>query len=118
MAQNIGGVGDTQGPDAWFKGLPIITRFWFGGAFVMTLAVNFQVVPAYSIFFDWTQVTQKFELWRLLTSFLYVGKFEFNTLIGLMLLVQFSERYEKGGPFNTGAGGGTADYCVRAGTNS
>eukprot|EP00977_Amphora_coffeiformis_P011084 scaffold2655_cov179-Amphora_coffeaeformis.AAC.17 len=29
-----------------------------------------------------------------------------------MLLVQFSERYERGGPFNTGAGGGTADYVV------
>ena len=29
-----------------------------------------------------------------------------------MLMVQFSERYERGGPFNTGAGGGTADYVV------
>lgn len=27
--------------------------------------------------------------------------------------MQFSERYERGGPFNTGAGGGTADYTVR-----
>ena len=26
--------------------------------------------------------------------------------------MQFSERYEREGPFNTGAGGGTADYLV------
>ena len=40
-------------------------------------------------------------------------QFSFGTLISFMLLVQFSERYERGGPFNTGAGGGTADYVVR-----
>ena len=27
------------------------------------------------------------------------------------MLVQFSKQYEAGGPFNTGAGGGTADYA-------
>ncbi len=27
------------------------------------------------------------------------------------MLVQFSKQYESGGPFNTGAGGGTADYA-------
>jgi hypothetical protein len=33
------------------------------------------------------------------------------------MLVQFSKQYEMGSPFNTGAGGGTADYafCVLLG---
>uniref|UniRef100_A0A7S2YDG2 Derlin n=1 Tax=Entomoneis paludosa TaxID=265537 RepID=A0A7S2YDG2_9STRA len=111
VAQNIGGVGDPTGPDSWFKSLPVITKYWFGASLVVTLAVNFQVIPGGQIVFFWDAIQSKFEVWRLLTCFLYVGKFEFNTLIALMLLVQFSERYEKGGPFNTGAGGGTADYA-------
>ncbi|KAL7556976.1 hypothetical protein ACA910_018262 [Epithemia clementina (nom. ined.)] len=107
----MGGVGDAQGPDAWFQSLPIITRYWFGTSLAVTLAVNFQIIPILSVIYDWDSMVTKLQLWRLLSSFLYIGKFEFNTLIALMLLVQFSQRYEQMGPFNTGAGGGTADYC-------
>jgi len=34
----------------------------------------------------------------------------FNTLIGFFLLYQYSRNYESGTGFNTGGGGGTADY--------
>lgn len=61
--------------------------------------------------FNLNAIKDNFQVWRVLTCFLYVGAFEFNTLISLYLLVQFSKQYEKGGPFNTGAGGGTADYA-------
>lgn len=111
VAHNIGGVGDAQGPGSWFQSLPIITKAWFGASLVTTLAVNFQIIPGGQIIWNWNAVLSQFEIWRIITCFLFIGKFEFNTLIALMLLVQFSERYEKGGPFNTGAGGGTADYC-------
>jgi Derlin-2/3 len=55
-------------------------------------------------------VKSKFELWRVLTPFCYAGPFDVSTMIGVYMLVQFSRQYETGGPFNTGAGGGTADY--------
>lgn len=61
--------------------------------------------------FYWPYIKDNFELWRLATCFLFVGKFSFNTLIACYTLVQFSKMYELGGPFNTGAGGGTADYA-------
>eukprot|EP00543_Licmophora_paradoxa_P003003 CAMPEP_0202453732 /NCGR_PEP_ID=MMETSP1360-20130828/11638_1 /ASSEMBLY_ACC=CAM_ASM_000848 /TAXON_ID=515479 /ORGANISM="Licmophora paradoxa, Strain CCMP2313" /LENGTH=264 /DNA_ID=CAMNT_0049072901 /DNA_START=359 /DNA_END=1153 /DNA_ORIENTATION=+ len=60
---------------------------------------------------DWDMVTQRFEIWRFLTCFCYAGPFKFDTLISIYLLVSFSDRYERGGGFNTGAGGGTADYA-------
>lgn len=61
--------------------------------------------------FNLNAIKDGFQIWRVLTCFCYIGSFEFNTLISLYLLVQFSKQYEKGGPFNTGAGGGTADYA-------
>lgn len=78
---------------------------------LVTLSVNFQVISAYQIVFSWPAIKSKFELWRLMTPFCYAGPFDFSTLIGCYMLVQFSKQYEAGGPFNTGAGGGTADYA-------
>lgn len=107
---NAAQVNDTPGMDAWFRSLPLVTRYWFGASIVCTLGVNFGVLNFAYIPFAWDNVTSKLELWRLLSCFLYVGGFSFGTLVSFLLLYQFSERYERGGPFNTGAGGGTADY--------
>ncbi|MEL7342702.1 MAG: hypothetical protein AAGM67_19615, partial [Bacteroidota bacterium] len=65
----------------------------------------------YQVVWSWNEVKSGLELWRFLTPFCYVGSFDFNTLIATYTLVQFSKQYESGGPFNTGAGGGTADYA-------
>ena len=71
MAQ--AGMGDVRGPDAWFRDLPMVTRYWFGSALVCTLAVNFDVISFHLIPYAWESVTSKLELWRLLSCFLYVG---------------------------------------------
>jgi len=107
----VAGVGDQIGPEAWFRSLPVITRYWFGSAVLVTLAGNFGIVKPAQLIFYWPFVKDKFELWRLATCFCWIGSFSFNTLIAAYTLVQFSKMYESGGPFNTGAGGGTADYA-------
>jgi len=106
-----GQVGNPTGPDEWFKSLPLVTRYWFGATMIVTLSANFGVIEPKQIMYYWPYIKDKFEVWRLLTPFCYVGPFEFNTLISAYMLVQFSKQYETGGPFNTGAGGGTADYA-------
>lgn len=110
-ADNRGGVGDPVGPDQWFNSLPIITRYWFGATLLLTLSVNFKVISGFHVVWSWASIKDKFELWRLLTPFCYAGPFDFSTLISVYMLVQFSKQYETGGPFNTGAGGGTADFA-------
>ena len=78
---------------------------------VVTLAVNFNIISPFQIIWSWDKLKGSFELWRLLTPFCYAGAFDFSTLVSVYMLVQFSNQYESGGPFNTGAGGGTADYA-------
>ena len=106
---------DLDGPQQWFQSLPIVTRYWLAGSVVTTCAANFGALKVYSLVWHWTFVYEKFEVWRMLSSFLFVGNFSFPTLLALMLLVQFSKQYEAGGPYNTGAGGGTADYIFMLG---
>eukprot|EP00536_Pseudo-nitzschia_multiseries_P017985 jgi/Psemu1/293290/fgenesh1_pg.2009_\ len=116
----MGGVGDNPGPADMFNALPIITRGWFGAAILVTLSVNFGIISPFHIVWAWGNVTSSLEVWRFLTPFCFVGKFSFDTLIACYMLVQFSKQYESGGPFNTGAGGGTADYafCILFGVIS
>lgn len=99
---------DVHGPEAWFHSLPMITRMWFGAALACTVAGNVGVVNPMSFVINWPGLRYKFEIWRLVTPFLYVGPFSIDTLFTLYMLVQYSQRYELGA-YNTGAGGGSAD---------
>lgn len=104
-------VNDAQGPADWFQALPAVTRYWFGLSLIITVAGNMGIVSPRNFIFSFEAIKSDFEVWRLLTCFCYAGRFEFPTLITLYMLFTFSQQYEKGGPFNTGAGGGTADYA-------
>lgn len=107
--RNLEDAGNT--PEEWFKSLPFVTRYWFGLAVATTLAVNLGTVQILTIFYSFEKIKDNFEVWRFLTCFLYIGDFSFNLAIDLYMLYQYSLKYEKSGSgYNTGAGGGTADY--------
>mmetsp|Transcript_41032 Transcript_41032/g.49941 ORF Transcript_41032/g.49941 Transcript_41032/m.49941 type:complete len:280 (-) Transcript_41032:68-907(-) len=112
MADNVGGIDDMGGgPQEWFQSLPLITRFWFGGTCLCTCAANFGIVSPVQLVFAWEPVKDNFEIWRLVGPFCYAGKFSLPTLFLLYMVVHFSQRYETSTPYNTGGGGGTADYA-------
>lgn len=81
------------------------------GALLATCAGNFGFISVMKLIYVWDDIWTNFAIWRLLTPFLFVGKFDFNTLMCLYMLQSFSQRYETE-PYNTGAGGGTADYVA------
>jgi len=108
---NVGGVNDVGGgPEEWFMSLPIVTRCWFGGTLLTTCAANFNMFSVYKIIWSFESIKDNFEIWRVLTPFMYAGPFSINSLFLMYMVYQFSKQYESGGPYNTGAGGGTADY--------
>jgi len=111
MPNNVQTADDGGGPQAWLKSLPLVTRFWFGGALLSTCAGNFGFISVLKMIWMWDDVWDNFAIWRCVTSFLYIGKFDFSTLMCLYMLQNFSQRYETE-PYNTGAGGGTADYIA------
>ena len=115
------GCGAAGGPIQWFRSLPPVTRIWLGSTLTVTALVNLNVI-------EWTDLdlahfgdvmgsngggdnnnnssnsSMKFgrlEAWRLITCFLYVGKFGWSTILNLHLQTQISARYEKMGPICT-----------------
>ena len=100
------GIGD------WCQPVQISSlRCCFPGALLATCAGNFGFISVMKLIYVWDDIWSNFAIWRLLTPFLFVGKFDFNTLMCLYMLQSFSQRYETE-PYNTGAGGGTADYVA------
>lgn len=110
VAPRVHNVADAAGPEQWFKSLPIVTQYWLGATAIVTIASNFGILPVKQMIFSWSRIYENFEVWRLFTCFCYAGPFHINTIFTVYMLAQFSRQYEAGGPFNTGAGGGTADY--------
>jgi Derlin-2/3 len=102
---------DLGGPEEWYSSLPIITKNWLTATFVITCLTNFEAISIRTVIWDFSLLKDEFQIWRLASPFFYVGGFSFNTAISLFLLYQYSKQYEAGGVYNTGAGGGTADYA-------
>lgn len=107
---NVRRVEDLDGPEAWYHSLPFVTKYWFSAAIGITCAGNFGLIAVSNFIYSFERLKSNFEVWRLLTPFFYLGGWSFNTFIGLLLLVQYSKQYEGGTVYNTGGGGGTADY--------
>jgi Derlin-2/3 len=59
--------------------------------------------------FDWTQIRDNFQFWRLFTPFIFTGPFGLNFLMHCVVLYQNCSRYEEG-PVDTGARGSSADF--------
>eukprot|EP00616_Rhizochromulina_sp_CCMP1243_P003764 CAMPEP_0118963040 /NCGR_PEP_ID=MMETSP1173-20130426/1129_1 /TAXON_ID=1034831 /ORGANISM="Rhizochromulina marina cf, Strain CCMP1243" /LENGTH=263 /DNA_ID=CAMNT_0006911355 /DNA_START=98 /DNA_END=889 /DNA_ORIENTATION=- len=108
--RGMGRVGDGNTPQEWFYSLPPITRSLLVAVLATTAACSFGIVSPFQLHLDWTRVWRGFEIWRLASNFVFFGTFSFPFLINLYLLVQYASRYEVS-PFNTGAGGSSADFA-------
>ncbi|KAL7536850.1 hypothetical protein ACHAWF_005582 [Thalassiosira exigua] len=118
------------GPVQWFRSLPPVSRALLASTLMVTALVNLEFVKwHYLDFHGWEDVigrgsSGRVEAWRLvpsfiespsllgvtthffqwnrlLTCFLYVGKFGWSAIIGLHLMTQISARYETMGPIST-----------------
>jgi len=127
-----------------FQRLPLFTRTWLGLTLVITAAVTLDVIHTDQVVLDWHRIipyniflnsdinnnhrnyqhqhhyhhisgnNNIIELWRLLTSFCYVGKLDkFNPLFLLFTIYLHSHGYEKN-PFPAGSGSRTADTLFAA----
>lgn len=114
MNNNQRGLNDIQGPESWYNDIPFVSKVWFTSAVVSTVSCNVGVLPLAKFVWDFHAIKDDFEMWRIFTPFLWIGSFAkgegFETMISIFLLYQYSTQYERGTGFNTGSGGGTADY--------
>ncbi|KAL6056623.1 Derlin 1 [Balamuthia mandrillaris] len=78
----------------WWASLPLVTKWLFVGSMGLTLAAHFGLVSPYLLILDWDKVIRHFQLWRLVTCFLFHGRLGFPFLIHMLFLVRYGAALE------------------------
>lgn len=90
-------------PQEWFNSLTPITKWWLVAAVVSGLGARLGLLNPWLLAWDWTAITHKFQIWRLVTPFAFFGMPSFPWLIQLFMLSRFIPAYERD-PFPSGSG--------------
>ncbi len=72
--------------ETWWRDLPILTKWLFVGSMVATIGANIGLINPYLLVLDWNKIFYNFQLWRLVTCFLFHGKLGFPFLIHMLFL--------------------------------
>jgi Derlin-2/3 len=91
----------------WFKSIPLITKLFFIPTFIFGALATYKIISPFSLILNWSAIL-RFEIWRLVTPFMFAGGFSWQFLMHLYMIYSYFPRYEAN-PYNTGAGGSVAD---------
>ncbi|TYZ58255.1 hypothetical protein PybrP1_007932 [[Pythium] brassicae (nom. inval.)] len=72
-------------PLEWYYEIPIVSRFYLTGALLTTTACALDLVSPFSLYFNFTLIFFKGQVWRLLTTFLFFGLFSIDFLFHILL---------------------------------
>lgn len=102
----------TQSPQDMYWSMAPVTRGYMTLVVLTTIAVEFGLVNPASLLLNWKLIFYRFEIWRVVTCFIFFGGFGLGFLFQVYFLVKYSGMMEAD-PFPSGGGshqGTTADY--------
>ncbi len=65
--------------------VPLVTRTWLTGVVAVTVGAHFGLVPLYNLNLSFEHLL-KGQVWRLVTSFLFLGPLDLSWLINLFMV--------------------------------
>ncbi|KAL8269724.1 hypothetical protein Esti_006347 [Eimeria stiedai] len=93
------------GPEAWYRVLPPITRAIATGTFLLTLLSSLGLMPVELLMLDWRLAVFKLQVWRFMTTTLYIGKFSLGWVFHMYMWTQVSSDLENNGVFRQASKG-------------
>ena len=76
----------SQSPGDWYKSLPPVCRAWGTACVLTTVGVQLGVLDLRALYLDFPSVFKRFQIWRLLTNFCFVGGFGFPFVMRIMMM--------------------------------
>lgn len=70
----------------WFKSIPPFTRYYLVTALASTILVSIGLLDIFYLYLDLDAVVKHLHVWRLLTSFVFFGKFGMGFFFSLVVL--------------------------------
>ncbi|XP_034832464.1 LOW QUALITY PROTEIN: derlin-2 [Maniola hyperantus] len=87
--------------------VPPVTRVYTTACVITTLAVQLDLVSPFQLYFNPILILRKYQLWRLVTTFLFFGNLGFNFFFNMIFTYRYCRMLEEGS-FR----GRTADFVV------
>jgi len=87
--------------------MPVVTRAYTTACVITTLAVQLDLVSPFQLYFNPILITKQFQLWRLITTFLFFGTIGFNFFFNIIFTYRYCRMLEEGS-FR----GRTADFVM------
>ncbi|KAI5070536.1 hypothetical protein GOP47_0014879 [Adiantum capillus-veneris] len=83
-------------PADYYKSLPPVSKAYGTTCFLTTLGYQLGLINVYLLLMDYEKVLYKFQVWRLLTNFLFLGPFSINFGIRLLMIARYGVQLEQG----------------------
>ncbi|CAG2164177.1 unnamed protein product [Oppiella nova] len=79
-----------------YMAMPAVTRVYTTACVLTTVAVQLDIVSPFQLYFNPILIFRNYQLWRLLTTFLFFGSFGFTFLFNLIFTYRYCRMLEEG----------------------
>ncbi|XP_069580295.1 derlin-2-like [Brachyistius frenatus] len=76
--------------------IPVVTRTYTTACVITTTAVQLEVISPFQLYFNPDLIIRRYQIWRLITSFLFFGSFGFSFLFNIIFLYRYCRMLEEG----------------------
>lgn len=76
--------------------MPVVTRTYASACVVTTLAVQLELITPFQLYFNPELIFQRYQLWRLITNFLFFGTIGFNFFFNMIFTYRYCRMLEEG----------------------
>lgn len=76
--------------------MPTVTRAYTTACVITTLAVQLDLVSPFQLYFNPILIVKNFQLWRLVTTFLFFGTLGFNFFFNMIFTYRYCRMLEEG----------------------
>merc|ERR1712188_291706 len=85
-----------QSIEDWYKEMPIVTRTYLTLAFATTVLCSLDVISPFTVYFNLQLITQKMQLWRVVSNFFFFGNLGLDFLFHMFFLSRYCRLLEEG----------------------
>ncbi|KAK4812930.1 hypothetical protein QYF61_001045 [Mycteria americana] len=85
-----------QGFAQEYLGMPAVTRAYTTACVLTTAAVQLEFITPFQLYFNPDLIFRKFQIWRLITNFLFFGPLGFSFFFNMIFLYRYCRMLEEG----------------------
>ena len=71
---------------AYIKKVKPVSRYYIGLVLLLSFCMTYKIVSPYDVMLDWTKVREKYQVWRILTSFFFAGGFSMSFIFTMLMI--------------------------------